>query len=508
MSRHRRWRDTGVVTAMRSLVHRSDPDDSELARRVSSGDGAAFATLDARHRSALQRYAGTLLRRSEHDAEDVVQDVLIRAHQALRAGDVPDELRPWLYRLTRNRAIDEVRRKRWGDESLDSDHAFTSDAREDPDTMLRRKEAVRRLIEDLADLPVRQREALLARELDDQSPEQVAAQLGISVMAAHKLTRRARENLIKTRDARDAACPEIRGTLLDAHERGARPSEYAVRHVKGCVGCRAYQRDIRSLSKRLQALNPTFGLPILAGLVKLAGGGGAKTAAGAAAAIALAATGGIVVLDSGVHSPGDPAPFQLLGIRDSNGRKVTRGTPIPEGLTVVTARIRLPAGPSTIPKNRREPYPGLTLTCPKAMRYAGLQFPNRELPTGVRINPAHNAVIGYSNSVRYRIAHLGLAQPEAFSFGINCRRLNAYGYMWPVTLEFKRALTRGERLLGRVCPRSSGASVRDARGEVRGAFLQPATPVAIQARSSSGALTRVVSANGDQGWVQTLKLCR
>ncbi|HVF78162.1 MAG TPA: sigma-70 family RNA polymerase sigma factor [Solirubrobacteraceae bacterium] len=281
---------------MRSLVQHSDPDDSELARRVSSGDGAAFATLDARHRNALQRYAGTLLRRSEHDAEDVVQDVLIRAHEALRAGEVPDELRPWLFRLTRNRAIDEVRRKRWGDEILDSDHAFTGDGREDPETVLRRKEAVRRLIADLADLPVKQRMALLARELDDQSPEQVAAQLGVSVMAAHKLTSRARENLIKTRDARDAACLEIRGTLLDAHEHGARPSEHAVRHVKGCVGCRAYQRDMRRLTKRLQALNPTFGLPILAGLVKLAGGGGAKTAAGAAAAIALAATSGIIVL--------------------------------------------------------------------------------------------------------------------------------------------------------------------------------------------------------------------
>ncbi|MCA1700635.1 MAG: sigma-70 family RNA polymerase sigma factor, partial [Actinobacteria bacterium] len=334
MPRHRWWRGASVFTAMGFVLQRSSADDSELARRVSNGDGGAFATLDARHRSALQRYAGTLLRRSEHDAEDVVQDVLIRAHQALRAGDVPDELRPWLYRLTRNGAIDEVRRKRWGDESLDSDHAFTGDGREDPETVLRRKEAVRRLIEDLADLPIKQREALLARELDDQSPEQVAAQLGVSVMAAHKLTSRARENLIKTRDARDAGCLEIRGTLLDAHERGARPSEHAVRHVKGCGGCRAYQRDMRLLTKRLQALNPTLGLPILAGLVKLAGGGGTKTAAGAAAAIALAATGGIVVLDSGVHAPGEPAPFQLLSVRDSQGRKVTRGAPIPEGWTI------------------------------------------------------------------------------------------------------------------------------------------------------------------------------
>ena len=222
---------------MASIVHRSRDDDAELARRVGAGDSAAFATLDARHRGALTRYAGSLLRRSEHDAEDVVQDVLIRAHDALRAGDLPDELRPWLYRLTRNRAIDEVRRKRWGDESLDGDHAFAGDDREDPDTVLRRKEAMRRLVEDLADLPVRQRDALLARELDGHGPEQVAAQLGVSVAAAQKLAARARENLVRTRDARDADClrhPRPRSSM--------RTSAACARASTRCVTSRAAPR--------------------------------------------------------------------------------------------------------------------------------------------------------------------------------------------------------------------------------------------------------------------------
>ncbi|MEA2142985.1 MAG: hypothetical protein QOI64_1415, partial [Solirubrobacteraceae bacterium] len=239
---------------MASILHRSHDDDAELGRRIGAGDVTAFATLDARHRKALIRYAGSLLRRSEHDAEDVVQDVLIRAHEALRAGNGPDELRPWLFRLTRNRAIDEVRRARWGDEALESETVFAGDAREEPETVLRRKEAMRRLVEDLADLPVRQRVALLARELDDQTPEQVAEHLGVSVMAAHKLAGRARENLLKARDARDAACPDVRVALLDAHERGVRPSEHGLRHVKACDACRAYQRDVRRLSQRLHAL--------------------------------------------------------------------------------------------------------------------------------------------------------------------------------------------------------------------------------------------------------------
>ena len=66
-----------------ALLHRRS-DDAELVRRVGAGDATAFATLDARHRGALTRYAGSLLRRSEHDAQDVVQDVLIRAHAVPR----------------------------------------------------------------------------------------------------------------------------------------------------------------------------------------------------------------------------------------------------------------------------------------------------------------------------------------------------------------------------------------------------------------------------------------
>ena len=229
------------------LAHRAI-SDAELMQRVAAGDDSAFADLDARHRAVLTRYAGRLLRRSEHDAEDVVQDVLIRAHHALRHGHGPDELRPWLYRLTRNRAIDELRRSRWGVESLRHDDLLAGDQRDDPAGILACKESLHDLVADLAALPQRQREALLARELHGRNVGQVAAQLGVSVMAAQKLVARARANLVKTRDARDSDCRLIAPLLLDAHARGVRPTAHAVRHVSGCDACRAYQCDIRGLA--------------------------------------------------------------------------------------------------------------------------------------------------------------------------------------------------------------------------------------------------------------------
>jgi len=230
------------------LAHTAVVSDTELMQRFAAGDDGAFADLDARHRAALIRYAGRLLRRSEHDAEDVVQDVLIRAHDVLRRGDGPDELRPWLYRLTRNRAIDELRRARWGVESLRDDDRLAGDRREDPVSILACKESLQHLVADLAALPQSQREALLARELHGHSLVQIAAQLGVSVMAAQKLVGRARANLVKTRDARDSDCRLIVPLLLDAHARGVRPTAHAVRHVGGCDACRAYHGEIRGLA--------------------------------------------------------------------------------------------------------------------------------------------------------------------------------------------------------------------------------------------------------------------
>ena len=457
--------------------------------------------LDARHRAALTRYARSLLHRSEHDAEDIAQDVLIRAHALLRAGEGPEELRPWLYRLTRNRAIDEVRRARWGHESLD-DHAYVAhDAGGDPETMLRGKEAIRRLVADLADLPVRQRTALLARELDGQSPEQVAAQLGVSVAAAQKLAMRARENLVKTRHARDADCSGVRSALLEAHERGTRPSEHGLRHLKGCDGCRAYQRDIRRLSRRLHALNPVVGLPLLAGIVKLVGVGGSTTAAVGAAAIAVAVvgSGGVVVLESAVFEPGDPAPFRLGHV---DGRVVTTGAPVPNGNVLVTTRVHVPAG-----KPARGVKRTATLPCPAGMRYSGFLAPEQRTPVNALrdVGITDTTIRGYSTAGEI---HFGAGEaPTEFDYtvGIVCRRPDVNG---SVTVH-PRTVRRGERP-GRMCtptfeyvlvrPGGVGYGIpvgRAYRGQ----------PIAIQRRARNGRWTRIATDDGAEGWVKSRALC-
>jgi RNA polymerase sigma factor (sigma-70 family) len=471
---------------MASLLVQSRHDDAELARRVAAGDGAAFATLDERHRSALVRYAGSLVRRSDHDAEDIAQDALIALHDALRAGDRPEELRPWLYRVTRNRAIDAVRRKRWGEEALDAEF-IACDDRADPDAALRRKDSVRHLVEDLAGLPVRQREALLARELDGLGPEEVATQLGVSVAAAQKLAVRARENLIKTRDARDADCHGVRVLLLDAHERGVRATEHGLRHVKGCAGCRAYQRDIRRLSKQLQALNPSFGLPLLAAAAKVASSGAGKLALGAGAALVIAATGGVLITAAKEHKAGDPAPFRFSAINT--------GQPIPKGVALVMVRAQMAAGPPKAGQPRT-----VTLTCPKGMVYAN-PASDTEQRADLFWHVSEDALHGISTRARIDFDSKVLPRAVAVDAGIQCRKPAANG-----SIVANQRLPRPGERAGKICVRHEYMH-RTPGGIFQGTAVM-GEPLSIQRRSDSGLWTKVVLDNGFGGWVRTKALCR
>ncbi|HWH12560.1 MAG TPA: RNA polymerase sigma factor [Solirubrobacteraceae bacterium] len=479
---------------MTPIHTRHRQDDSALARRVAAGDEHAFTEIDERHRKALRRYAGSLLRRSTHDAEDVVQDVLIRAHTALQAGDVPDELRPWLYRLTRNRAIDEVRRARWGEQALEDDAFPAAVERSDPETVVRRREAVRRLVEDLADLPVGQRTALLSRELDGRSPEDVAGQLGVSVAAAQMLATRARQSLIRTREARDADCADVRASLLDARERGVRASAHALRHVEGCVGCAEYQGDIRRLSKRLAALNPLPGVPLAAGVAKLVGSGVGKAALGIAAALVIVATGGIAVLATHTFRAGDPAPFLLRGFGDASGRLVAKGDPLPDGTVLITMRVRLPAGPPKANTAR-----SVTLPCPSGMKLAGFQEPEQKVPL-LWLQLWKHSIPGYSTSGRIDFGLETLAQPADLTVAILCRHPGPYGTM----LVKSRLPHRGEQP-AHVCVDS--AYLYQTPDRTFMGTVYRAEPVSVERRSRSGTWARVIADDEASGWMRVSQLC-
>ena len=313
----------------------------------------------------LRAYAGKLLRGTGLDPEDVVQDVFVRAHAALTGGDDRDlALKPWLYRMTRNRVIDVLRRRDRSSESLDAEsaaeHAAPPSA--EPAQAVGRREALRALLADLAELPEQQRDALLMRELEGLSHTSVAAELGVTPEASRMLVVRARENLVKSVVARDAACPDVRDDLAGAHDARRRPSEHARRHLRGCEPCQTYRAQLRGVRANVALMHPGPALLLALGAGKLGflgfSSGGAKTVATVATAVAVTAgAAGVVIIDRPTLRAGDPAP------RAVPGAKVVLGQTIGAGRCCRRARRRSSA-PCACPRSSAERDVMVPLTCP------------------------------------------------------------------------------------------------------------------------------------------------
>src|SRR3954466_8479109 len=162
--------------------------DSRLVGLMREGHDGAFDEIVRRYRAQLVGYAGGIV--PEHSAEDVVQEALIRAHSALGRSDAEMNLRPWLYTIVRNGALNALR----GDPvhvHLDENY----DGVPQPPEVAARREDLAALTAGVRKLPEQQREALVKRELEGRSHEEIAASLGLSAGAVRGLIYRARTAL-------------------------------------------------------------------------------------------------------------------------------------------------------------------------------------------------------------------------------------------------------------------------------------------------------------------------
>jgi RNA polymerase sigma factor (sigma-70 family) len=177
--------------------------DETLVGLVAAGSDDAFAALDERYRRRLVRYAHGFVPGGTADAEDVVQDAMVRAVRALRNGSRPDAVGGWLHRITRNCALDlSASRRRHPVVEL-ADHAHPQ--AEDAQVAVERSLGVRGLVADVTQLPTTQRSALVLRELEGRSYADIADQLDTTVPAVKSLLVRARQGLKRARDGRRAA---------------------------------------------------------------------------------------------------------------------------------------------------------------------------------------------------------------------------------------------------------------------------------------------------------------
>jgi RNA polymerase sigma-70 factor (ECF subfamily) len=134
-------------------------------------------------RPELHRYCARLMG-SVIDGEDVVQDTLVRAFVALQDLEETPPLRPWLFRIAHNRALDLLRSRavRMA-EPIDAASDVADRTSPDPVEMLMRQEAVKTAVSRFVELPILQRSVVILKDVLDESLIEIAALLDLSVDA-------------------------------------------------------------------------------------------------------------------------------------------------------------------------------------------------------------------------------------------------------------------------------------------------------------------------------------
>jgi RNA polymerase sigma-70 factor (ECF subfamily) len=173
--------------------------DVELMLALKAGDENAFTELVDRHRDAVvnltYRYLG-----NKSDAEDLAQEVFLRIYRSRARYEPAAKFTTWLYRVAANACLNEVRDRRrrptFAAAALDEPGAPATDGRAaSPVEEAERSELREQVRAALAELPERQRMALLLNKFHGLGYEEMADALAMTVPAVKSLLVRARENV-------------------------------------------------------------------------------------------------------------------------------------------------------------------------------------------------------------------------------------------------------------------------------------------------------------------------
>lgn len=156
-------------------------DDQALVAAVQHGEKAAFDEIVERHRRAVYQVCYRFVNNHE-DASDLAQETFVRAWKGLPNFKGESALSTWLYRIAVNVSLNRVSARRPVTEPLDADR-FVDTVGEAPGEGLFREERVKAVRRAIAELPQKQRAALILRAYHDMSHQEIADVLGSSVGA-------------------------------------------------------------------------------------------------------------------------------------------------------------------------------------------------------------------------------------------------------------------------------------------------------------------------------------
>jgi RNA polymerase sigma factor (sigma-70 family) len=303
--------------------------DERLIALIRRGQHAAFETLFSRYQSRLLAFCRHMLG-SKEDAEDVLQEVFAAAFNAILADERDINVRPWLYRIARNRSLNHLRKA--SAIGVDSMDVHFADGGVSTAEKVMRRESFRQLIGDVQQLPETQRTALLLREIDALSYEQISDAMETTVPAVKSLLVRARISLAEAAEARKLTCEQARLELGEVAEGLVKISPAVRRHVRDCERCHMFRKQLKDNNLALAVIMPVAPLLLLkklvltklgstagAGGAHVAGAGGAGAAAGAGAVGGASAGGGFITAGVGALATKAAAGLAVAAI-------VTAGT--------------------------------------------------------------------------------------------------------------------------------------------------------------------------------------
>jgi RNA polymerase sigma-70 factor, ECF subfamily len=201
-----------------SVRELSGADEALLLERARGGDGAAYESIVGPHRAELHAHCYRMLA-SVHDADDAVQEALIRAWRGLAQFESRSSLRTWLYRIATNTSFDVLKKRKRRELALDYGRragpgdsigealldapwlepypdAMLEDARLSPEARYEARESLElAFVAAIQYVPPRQRAVFILREVLDFSANEVSELLDISVAAANSSLQRARAAL-------------------------------------------------------------------------------------------------------------------------------------------------------------------------------------------------------------------------------------------------------------------------------------------------------------------------
>jgi RNA polymerase sigma factor (sigma-70 family) len=345
--------------------------DERLIALIRKGNHGAFEMLVRRYQPRLLAFCRHMLG-SREDAEDVLQEVFAAAYNAILADEREINVRPWLYRIARNRSLNQLRRTRAvGVDSMDIHFADNGASAADK---VYTREDFRELMADVMELPETQRTALLLREIDTLSYEQIAHAMDTTVSSVKSLLVRARVSLAESTEGRSLSCEQVRVELGEVAEGLQRIRRPVRRHIKICERCRVFQSHIKQTNKTLAMVLPVS--PLLIFKKSILMHLGLSSCGGAAAGGAASSGGGLLSLGFSAISTKAATGLAAAALVTAGAVEVKQVTDKPQQPSAVTATAD--NAQTTRASSPLHPYTDVTPSIDKPTVFANDKQPSDE----------------------------------------------------------------------------------------------------------------------------------